>query len=175
MDPQRQHARLLGLWAQAIKAARRRGHREGIAPDTAWLALAAQWTGQGYAFHFVPGPWVQLVLMDPGPVVLMPAAAAGEARSDWRWPVYGISPGGPALALGEGQGVLGHGLAGRLGRAAWAVLAAEDPSEGPSLSVDRAEDALVVLAAHAAGALSGVSRADWCEASYRWRHRGHAP
>lgn len=171
MDPQRQHARLLGLWGPAIKAARRRAHREGAAPDTAWLALAAHCTGHGYAFQFVPGPVVQLVMLDPGPVVLVAAPEADDTRRDWRWPVYGISREGSALMLGAGHGVLRQELAGRLGRPAWAVLAAEDLTEGPPLVLDRAEDALVVLAAHAAGALSGAPRADWCEASYRWRHR----
>ncbi len=173
LDPQRQHARLLGLWAGAIKAARRRGHREGARPDEAWLALAAQWTGHDYTFQFLPGALVQVVLWDPGPLVLMPAESVGRRRGDWRWPVVGIGPERPAMVLGGGNAVLGRVLAGRLGRSAWMALAQLGGTlvAGDRLMVTGADEALTVLAALAAGALGDRPRGEWREASARWRHR----
>ena len=176
MDPQRQHARLLGLWAGAIKAARRRGHREGARPDEAWLALAAQWTGHDYTFQFLPGAPVQVVLWDPGPLVLMPAESVVMRRGDWRWPVVGVGPERPAMALGGGDAVLGRVLAGRLGRSAWMALAQQGGTLvlGERVVVPGADEALTVLAALAAGALDDLPRGSWREASARWRHRPQA-
>ena len=173
MDPQRQHARLLGLWAGAIKAARRRGHREGAAADASWLALAAQWTGHGYAFQFLPGSPVQVVLWDPGPLVLTGGETAAGARGDWRWPVVGMGPDHPALVLGGGDVVLGGSLAGRLGKSAWMTLAQHGGAlvPGERLVVPGADEAVTVLAALAAGALGDRPRSEWREASARWRHR----
>lgn len=178
MDPQRQHARLLGLWAAAIKAARRRGHREGLhGGGDGWLALAAKWAGHGYTFQFLPGTPVQVVLWDPGPLVLLPAASASSVRGDWRWPVGGIAEDGPALVLGGGELVLGQRLAGLLGREAWMALAQQGARlvSGDRLVVPGADEALTVLAALAAGALDGQPRAAWREASARWRHRPRTP
>ncbi len=173
MDPQRQHARLLGLWAGAIKAARRRGHRDGTREGAAWLKLAAHWAGHGYTFQFLPGLPIEVVLWDPGPLVLTPARFAGGARGDWRWPVVGVGPDRPAVVLGGGDVALGWDLAGRLGRGAWMALAQHGVAlaAGDPLVVPGADEALTVLAALAAGALDDRSRGAWREASARWRHR----
>lgn len=171
LDPQRQHARLLGLWGQAVKASRRQAHRGSDIVSPEWLGLAATWTARDYLFQFVPATTVVVALVEPGRLLLTGAATASEVRQDWRWPVWGIEGDGPALVLGAGSGSLSWTLARRLGRRAWEALgatAAELQAHDP-LAIMGVDDAVGVLAAWSRGVLDSRERGKWVEASYRWR------
>jgi hypothetical protein len=173
LDPQRQHARLLGLWAQAAKAGRRRAHRGGSKAPDAWIALGAAFSGRDFLFQFVPAPYVVMAMADPGPLVLVAPDGAHDAERDWRWPVCKLVGGdAPALAVGGGSAQVHFRLAARMGRAAWTTLAdrAECLRSGEALALNGVGEAITVLTALGAGALTSASRADWPEAAALWRH-----
>lgn len=129
LDPQRQHAQLLTVWAQGNKAFRRWQHNRAHdyapwAEFEPWWNLARKLEEKGLVARMFPAP---------GPVILV--SGGGRRRDAWfalvsdavLWQdvfkhIVVIHPGQEALLWESGQFTVSMACAARLGAAHWEVL-----------------------------------------------------
>lgn len=184
LDPQRQHAQLLGLWSQGSKLFRRLGH-EGALKGPERTRLEALWNlarlleERGFAVRLVPAPSLPLLLLADGGGwwTLVPRSAEPGVVRAVRHPLgIDLEPGAPALAVQDGGVTLALSVWRRIGSRSLRGLLAMAASASADLRVAAEEEALVLLAAFAevGGRLAGAPSADWPLLARLWRHRGVA-
>jgi hypothetical protein len=185
LDPQRQHAQLLGLWSQGSKLIRRLGHRGyGASFDLdrveRWWNVARRLSERGLA--------VQILPLEP-PVVLV---AWGKGKESWltlvdatgieaedptlyhRLLMVHFDEQAPALSFsGEGPRVAARTLL-RLSERTLRTLIRIGEESAQRVSVADLNDALVVLAAwqQEPRMMERAPGSDWIWLARLWRHRG---
>lgn len=184
LDPQRQHAQLLGLWSQGSKLFRRLG-QEGVLQGAERIRLEAVWNlarlleERGLAVRLVPGPSGPLLLLanDRGWWTLVVRPAEPAVLRAVRRPLgIDLDPSAPALVIRGGEVTLALGVWRRIGANSLDGLASMAAVAADSLRVASVDAALVLLAAFSAAGrrLQHAPSADWPELARLWRHRGVA-
>lgn len=185
LDPQRQHAQLLTVWAQGNKAFRRWQHYEpqGSAPWAQfepWWNLARKLEERGLVARVFPAPQPVVLVSGLGRHQDAWCAVVADANP-WRdifRHIVVIHPGPEALAWDSERFSVSMACAARLGRTHWEVLAHEE--ESPPGSVHRkwepigvAIDILSLLSAKPR-LLRPRGLEDLEALAQLFRHRGHA-
>ncbi len=185
LDPQRQHAQLLGLWSQGSKLVRRlehRGYGETLQLEFVerWWNIARQLSERGLTALVLPlRPPVLLVAYGFGKtrwVTLVDRAGVESFDPTIYHHLLTVDFGeGPALYLGAERSVLSDQLLLRLSVKTLATMAELSERHSRAVTVEAVPDALVVLAAwhHVPEAMARVDEEDWIPAATLWRHRGH--
>ncbi|MDA8195430.1 MAG: hypothetical protein M0Z53_15760 [Thermaerobacter sp.] len=181
MDPQRQYARLLTLWAESAKSARRMDH---LAPGRwprewdPWWRLGRRLVERGMDVLPVPGVFpVLLVAWDqtaPGRswAALVDAGDA-QGRLVYRHAIrIALAPDAPALEGDRLGWLVSRDLALLLGARLWRTLI-EWPDH-PCGRWPENDQALAILGALAArpAAFRQAPTDDWSVLARLWRHRG---
>lgn len=177
-DPQRQYARLLNIWARAVKAHRRQIHNQGGAGESdrvRWLALAQSLSHRRIPLTFLPGSPTMAVIDGPMPIVLVAASKARDQQAYWTWPVIGIDfQNSLAMRSEFGMMQLSARLARRMGRGGWEALALAHHKLTREMiwTVQTDPVAIEVLAALQAQVLPWEAPGDWPDLARLYRHRG---
>ncbi len=184
MDPQRQHAQLLAVWAQGNKAFRRWQHYRPLdyAPwgeFEPWWNLARKLEEKGLVARLFPAPNPVILVSGLGANAETWCAVVSDAVP-WREifkQIVTIHRGPEALAWNAREFTVSMACAARLGRAQWGVLAHQEHFSGitGSMTWEAVEEALNILTMLA----KNRRRPAWwtledLEALARlWRHQGH--
>lgn len=186
LDPQRQHAQLLGLWSQGSKLVRRleyRGYRDRLELNRAerWWNLARALSERGLVVQLLPlSPPVALVAFDSGKTGWVTLVdEAGAEVSDpalYHRRLIVQAEDAPALMLGVGGPRLSELLLRRLSAKTLGTLMMLAEDCECRLAVGSVPDALVLLAAwrSAPEQMSRVEPGHWAAVAKLWRHRGQA-
>ncbi len=180
LDPQRQYAQLLSVWAQGTKAARRINHRQrGEWSDTweVWWRLGRRLVERRLEVLPLPTPSPVLLISWLNEHNLLKWATLAAADDQKAFEVYRhviriAQPNSPALQVDADGWILTHVLAGSIGRRTWTTLLQWD--NPPTLVCDGVSDALTLLGALQAhpAKFRRSSVADWAVLAHLWRHRG---
>lgn len=183
LDPQRQYARLLTLWAVSAKASRRmeylaRGRWPAAWHD--WWRLGRRLSERGLAVLPVPGVRPVLFVGFDGPGQSTGWLALTPPDDEAAGKIFGAAvgvdmhSGAPALVIDQGRWVVSVHLALRMGQKLWRVFLAPPPLE--SAKWTNLDDALTLLGAMVirAGVFERAPLEDWMPLARLWRHRGVA-
>ncbi len=188
LDPQRQHAQLLGLWSQGSKALRRLNHfgylnGASLTQTEHWWNLARRWEERGIVLRLLPvvppaGLLMWGALTDEWSTLVEARELERYATAIYRHPLgIDFRPQASALTMTpDGPTILSLTLCQRLSASLVHTTGALSRRPGVDLRLVNVDQALEVLAAwrHAGGAMSRVAPADWAAAARLWRHRGQA-
>ncbi len=177
LDPQRQYAQLLSLWAQGNKIIRRQTNGQFDAP-----VLRIWQLGQSMASHGVNvlpislDPAIVMISSDHQGVVwcVLVDKEWGQSHSDlFRRMLWLNKRTAPALSTGEVWSV-SMDLASRLGRSQWSTLCQWIKKDVDVAEIDTESDAITVLAGltHQPYRIGKASAQDWSGLSRLWRHQG---
>lgn len=189
LDPQRQHAQLLGLWSQGTKLVRRmqhRGYRDrlNLVQIQRWWDLARSLSERGLVVQILPlSSPVVFVGFAPGKqgwvsLVDVTGVDAIDASLYHRPIAIDFAPAAPSLRLDGTGPILAEAMVRKLsGKSLKALMDLVAVTGGrDTVTIDRAQDAEVVLAAwHFVPQMMRQARAnDWVALARLWRHRGQA-
>ncbi len=188
LDPQRQHAQLLGLWSQGSKALRRLNHfgylnRAAFAQTERWWNLARQWEERGVMVRLLPVvPPAGLLKWGSGTDEWSTVIDAGEldrySTAIYRHPLgIDFRPRADAVTMSaDGPTIFAATLCRRLSASLVHTAGMLSRRAGLDLRLVEVDHALEVLAAwrQVPRAMARVAPEDWAAAAHLWRHRSQA-